>query len=75
MPLPSKGAELIDVASTTVTYIGKAKWKNASQAGTVWQIQKINYTAGGDPSSIQWADGDELYNNVWNNRATTVVYV
>ena len=75
MGIPNSGAHLEDTASATVTYDGTAKHKNASTATAVWRIFKITYDANGNLLSITWADGNELYDNIWDNRATTVNYV
>ena len=74
MPIPSEGSHVMDVASATTTYEGWAKRKGASTGTSVWKMRKITYNASGDMTSITWADGDELYNNEWDNRATTVAY-
>lgn len=61
-------ATKIDTTSTTDNiYIGKAAI-GSSGASAVWQIKKL------DISTIAldktWADGDDSFNNVWNNRAS-----
>ncbi len=75
MGIPNSGAHLIDQASATILYDGLAKRKNASAAGAVWQIKKVTFDGSGNATAVMWADGNELYDNIWNNRATTVVYV
>lgn len=55
----------VDVASSTVTYIGKAA-PGASAGASVWQIMKIDTSSG---TSITWADGDDNYDNEWDERA------
>lgn len=59
----------IDEASSTVTYVGKAELTGLaiSLAAAVWQIQKIDESSGTD---ISFADGDELFDNVWNDRGS-----
>mgnify|MGYP006992597009 CR=1 FL=1 len=52
------------------TYIGKALCGSAT-SDAVWQIKRIDATTG---TIIQWADGDQDFDNVFDNRATTVVY-
>lgn len=37
-----------------------------------WKIMRITYT--GTDFVIEWADGDQIYDNEWDNRATTVSY-
>lgn len=60
-------ATRIDEASASVTYVGKAE-VGGSPASLVWQIQRI--TISGDLTTIEWADGDSLFNNRWNDRAS-----
>lgn len=65
-------ATKIDTSTTSgVTYIGKAAI-GSSGASAVWQLKKLDSnTLALDKT---WADGDALFDNVWDNRATTVVY-
>ena len=59
-------------------YEGWAIRKNAATSAAVWKIKKYIWTAGVSDQIMvqeQWADGNELYDNIWDNRATTVVYV
>ena len=64
-------AERVDDYTTpNVTYVGKAATGSLTNAA-VWQIRKIDVTTG---MVLTWADGDALFNNIWDNRATTVVY-
>lgn len=58
---------LIDEASNTVTYVGKAPVGSATSAA-VWRISKI--TISGTLTTVSWADGDPLADNVWDNRAS-----
>lgn len=62
--------KLDDTTTTSVTYVGKAAIGSATSSA-VWQIKKIDETTG---MSITWADGDDLFDNVWDNRATTETY-
>jgi len=55
----------LDDAGGGVTYVGKADPGTATSASG-WQIQRITET--GADISIEWADGDALYNNVWDDR-------
>lgn len=58
---------LCDEASATIAYIGKAA-AGVSTATAGWQIRRVHPT---DPNApVLWADGDQLYNNVWDNRAS-----
>lgn len=49
----------------TYTYIGEAAPGSATSAA-VWRIQRITNA----DSTIEWADGDGDFNNVWDNRAS-----
>lgn len=62
----SNYAIVLDEASATVTYVGKAT-TGSSTGAAVWQVQKLDSTSG---LVITWADGDALFNNVWDNRAS-----
>jgi len=57
----------IDEASATVTYIGYAA-PNASTSAAVWRIIKIETS--GTSTTTTFADGDNKFNNVWDNRAS-----
>jgi len=60
-------AKRIDETSASVNYIGIAKI-GSSNADPVWQIQKITVVS--KITSTFWADGDDNFDNVWNNRAS-----
>lgn len=60
-------ASRVDEASSTVTYIGKAV-TGTSNGAAAWQVQRI--TESGAVLTIEWADGDSSFDNVWNNRAS-----
>ena len=55
----------VDEVSATLTYIGRAAIGSADGAA-VWQIQRLNTV--GTVMTIAWADGDTVFNNIWNNR-------
>ncbi len=60
-----------DITTLNVTYIGKAII-GTSESDASWQIQKLDESSG--MMKKTWADGNNNYDNVWNNRATTIVY-
>ncbi len=60
---------LDETTTTSVTYVGKAALGSATSAA-VWQIQKIDESSG---LVITWG-GTGTFDQVWDNRATTVVY-
>lgn len=67
---PSTYKTLLDDTTTSnVTYIGNAPIGTATSAAS-WQIQKLDETTG---LVRTWA-GTGTFNQVWDNRATTVVY-
>lgn len=55
----------LDEASATITYIGKAS-TGSDDASAVWSIKRMNTASG---LEITWADGDALFDNVWDDRA------
>lgn len=75
MGLPAEGSQVFDYdANGLTTYQGWAKRKGASTAAAIWKIKKFVYNTAGGVTSMQWADGNEIYDNIWDNRATTVSY-
>ena len=56
----------IDVAGV-ITYVGEALPGSITSAAS-WRIKKIDETASPD-TTITWADGDENFDNIWDNRA------
>jgi len=57
----------VDDASSTVTYVGEAAIKSPEDAA-VWRIKKLETLS--TVLSITWADGNQMFDNVWNNRAS-----
>jgi len=49
-------------------YVGESS-PGAPSSGATWRIKKIAYS-GGYVVSVKYADGDELFNNIWDNRAS-----
>lgn len=41
-----------------------------AKSASLWKIRKITYDVNGNPTDIQWADGDTQFDKVWNSRAT-----
>lgn len=62
----AKYALRLDEASATVTYIGEATIGSATSSA-VWRIKKMDTTSG---IVITWADSNENFDNVWDNRAS-----
>jgi hypothetical protein len=59
-PLATRTAE-----SGSYTYVGHAT-VGASTAAAVWQIKRITDTGVG--FTIEWANGDSKFDNVWDDR-------
>lgn len=55
----------IDEATSTVTYVGEAATGTATSSA-LWRIKRL--TQSGTVLLIEWADGDGLFNNIWDNR-------
>jgi hypothetical protein len=52
-------------------YEGWAKRKGANKSSAIWKIKKYVWELNGSNYVMTrelWADGNELYDNVWNNR-------
>jgi hypothetical protein len=58
----------VDVASSTVTYVGNAKDGSAT-SDPVWKIKRLTSTAGGN-LVVDYANGNASYLNIWDNRAS-----
>lgn len=67
VPVQVTGALRLDDAGSGVTYVGSAT-AGAATGDNVWQIKKI-VELNGD-ITITWADGNGLFDNVWNDRAS-----
>ncbi len=57
----------IDEIDANNTYIGYAA-PNAATSAAVWRIIKI--TISGTVTSLEYADGNGKFDNVWDNRAS-----
>ena len=57
--------QMIDTQAA-VTYIGCAECGSAS-TDAKWQIQRV--TVAGTVETIEWADGDGKFDNIFDNRA------
>lgn len=60
-----------ETTTPNVTYVGKAPL-GALDSEARWQIQKIDETTA--VMMVLWADGNDQMDNVWTDRATTIVY-
>jgi len=55
--------------SGNLIYFGKAD-RGASKAAAVWYLMRLAYNAESQLVDMQWADGNGLFDNVWDNRVT-----
>lgn len=55
-----------DEVDANTAYLGLAPINSANSA-SVWQIKKLDYTTGVD---VRWANGNQGFSNVWDNRAS-----
>lgn len=58
----------VDVASGTVTYVGKAVPGSSEIAG-VWMLQRITSDVNGG-LKIEYPNGSAFYNYAWSQRAS-----
>lgn len=57
----------LDDAGSGVTYVGEAVVGTATSAAS-WRIKRITEASG--DLTIEWADSDSNFDNVWDNRAS-----
>ena len=68
---PYGEAVRFDEGTATVHYYGWA-YPGTGTGVSEWKMLRVTYT--GNDWVEEWADGNTLYDNEWDNRATTVVY-
>jgi hypothetical protein len=61
---PALAVRTVTVGS--ITYVGQAPVGTATSVA-LWQIQKVDSTSG---VVVTWADGNDRYDNVWDDYAT-----
>lgn len=60
---------LIDEPDANTTYIGKVKFgSSTATSSAIWSIKRV--TISGAVTTINFADGDTNYDNIWDNRAS-----
>lgn len=60
-------AARVDEAPGGVTYVGTAA-AGALPGAATWRIKRL--TESGGDVTVEWADGDAAYDNVWDSRAS-----
>lgn len=63
----SKCITFVDESSSTITYLGFSL-PGSLTSSPVWLIQKVETT--GSITSVLNCDGDSLFDNIWDNRAS-----
>lgn len=58
---------IVDEASSTITYVGKSAAGSGS-GSALWQIKRLSVS--GNVTTIDHADGNTNYDNIWDNRAS-----
>jgi hypothetical protein len=56
-----------DQPSTSIAYLGNAV-PGASESASVWQIQRFTYS--GNNVTVEFADGNQNFDNSWTNRTS-----
>ena len=57
----------IDESNPLVTYVGYANM-GSLPGDAVWQIQRTRRFVTNDIVGVQWADGNQLYDDIWDQR-------
>lgn len=57
----------LDQDDANTLYIGKAD-PGSVETDAVWQVRRL--TVSGAVTSVLWADGDDEFDNVWQDRAS-----
>jgi hypothetical protein len=57
---------VVDEASATIIYIGEATPGTATSSAT-WRVKRVDSAT--ITAEILYADGDDTFDNVWDNRA------
>jgi len=59
----------IDYASATINYYGYSS-PNVKGSDKLWRIRRETLDSQGRTIKIEFADGNQNFNNVWNDRAS-----
>ena len=66
--IPSNLTLQMDDNGSGITYVGEAEI-GTSTASATWRIKMLDES--GDPELIiKWADGDDEFDNIWDDRAS-----
>lgn len=67
LPLDVPQAIRLHEVDAATTFIGKGK-PGSGDSAAVWQIQRL--TVVGMVILVEWAEGDDEFDNVWDDRAS-----
>jgi hypothetical protein len=56
-------------SSLNLEYIGKSNSGTATSAAS-WQVKQLTWTVDGTLIKIEYADNDQTFNNIWDNRVS-----
>lgn len=62
-----RGTLIFDGFDSTYQYVGEASF-GTSTASPFWRIKRLTNASG--VLTLQWADGNDEYDNIWDNRAS-----
>lgn len=65
LPPGGQNALRVDTSANPILYLGEAA-PGTLDSQALWRIQRIDTTA---VIKIEWADGNDYFDNVWDNRA------
>lgn len=69
LALPTRKLVNFDGVSSTINYIGEAAF-GTQPSDPFWRIYSLNYN--GSDFNIRFANGDDSFSNIWNDRATYI---
>lgn len=67
LAVPVRAVIRFDGDSATVNYIGEAAFGSPTSSA-VWRIKRLTLT--GDSFVLDWAEGNDNFDNIWDNRAS-----
>lgn len=57
------------VGGSNPIYIGRSP-QNTPTSTAGWQIQKITYDGSNNPLTVTWANNNDRFDQIWDNRAS-----
>lgn len=61
--------KLLEHGASGPVYIGEAI-VGSSQSNSVWKIKKLTYDGSGNLAATLFADGNDNFDNIWDDRAS-----